>query len=378
MKKYFWNAIKEALKYKGQTLPNPAVGAVITKVEKNKEIFICKEAHKKAGDKHAEVLAIEKAKKILNLPQDKPLGDYGKFNIYVTLEPCSTYGKTPPCALKIAKEKLNKVLFLLWDINEINRKGSKKIFEKYKIEYFCYEDHYKDKLLLEAYKLIDDFITLQKYNKPFFILKAALTLDGFIARPDFKSRWITSLKSRKFTHEIRRQVNAILIGKNTLLYDNPQLTIRYVKSSFQPKALIMINSLKGFNFLEKFFLFEKRKKDTFVLTQNKYVEKFFREKNYQVIFFKTSEELYEKLIDYKIFSVLVEGGSKIFSFCMEKGIIDKLFLFYSPKIFGEGIKFLDKVKIYKKLLYPSYKIIYPDFLVEGYLKNIFNLELKGD
>jgi len=378
LKKYFWNAIKEALKYKGQTLPNPAVGAVITKIYKDKEIFICKEAHKKAGEKHAEVLAIEKAKKILNIPEDKPLGNYGKFNIYVTLEPCSTYGKTPPCALKIAKEKLNKVFFLLWDVNEKNRKGCKEIFKKYKIDYFCYEDYYQDKLLLEGYKLIDDFITLQKYKKPFFILKAALTLDGFIAKSDFKSKWITSLKSRKLVHKIRKQVNAILIGKNTLFYDNPKLTIRYIKSNFQPKALVMINSLEKINLLEKSFLFEKRKEDTFVLTQNIYVEKFFKEKSYQVIFFKSLEDLYEKLIDHKIFSVLVEGGSKIFSFCIEKGIIDKILLFYSPQIFGEGIKFLDKVKIYKKLFYPSYKIIYPDFLVEGYIKNIFNLRLKGD
>ena len=378
MKKYFWNAIKEALKYKGQTLPNPAVGAVITKIYKDKEIFICKEAHKKAGEKHAEVLAIEKAKKILNIPEDKPLGNYGKFNIYVTLEPCSTYGKTPPCALKIAKEKLNKVFFLLWDVNEKNRKGCKEIFKKYKIDYFCYEDYYQDKLLLEGYKLIDDFITLQKYKKPFFILKAALTLDGFIAKSDFKSKWITSLKSRKLVHKIRKQVNAILIGKNTLFYDNPKLTIRYIKSNFQPKALVMINSLEKINLLEKSFLFEKRKEDTFVLTQNIYVEKFFKEKSYQVIFFKSLEDLYEKLIDHKIFSVLVEGGSKIFSFCIEKGIIDKILLFYSPQIFGEGIKFLDKVKIYKKLFYPSYKIIYPDFLVEGYIKNIFNLRLKSD
>ena len=125
MKRYFQSAIKEALKYKGKTLPNPAVGAVITKLEGNKEIFICKEAHKKAGEKHAEVLAIEKAKKILNIPQNKPLGEYGKFNIYVTLEPCSTYGKTPPCALRIVQEKLNKVFFLIWDINKKNRKASK-------------------------------------------------------------------------------------------------------------------------------------------------------------------------------------------------------------------------------------------------------------
>ena len=377
MEKYFWSAIKEALKYKGQTLPNPAVGAVITKIEKDKEIFICKEAHKKAGEKHAEVLVIEKAKRILNISQNKPLGDYGKFNIYITLEPCSTYGKTPPCALKIVEEKFNKVLFLLWDVNERNRKASRKIFEEYKIDYFCYEDHHHNKLVLEAYKLIDDFITLQKNNKPFFILKAALTLDGFIAKPNFKSKWITSLKSRKFVHKIRSQVNAILIGKNTLLYDNPRLTIRYTKSYFQPKALVMINSLENLSSLKDFFLFKERKGDTFILTKEKYVKNFFKEKNYQVIFFKNLRDLYKKLLEHKIFSILVEGGSKIFSFCMEKGIIDKMFLFYSPQIFGEGIKFLDKVKIYKRLFYPSYKIVYPDFLVEGYLKDIFHLELMG-
>ena len=379
MKKYFWSAIKEALKYKGQTLPNPSVGAVITKIDKDdKEVFICKEAHKKAGDKHAEVLVIEKAKKVLNIPQDKPLGNYGKFNMYITLEPCSTYGKTPPCALKIVKERLNKVFFLLWDINKKNRKGCKKIFERYKIDYFCYEDYYHDNLLLEGYKLIDDFISLQKYNKPFFILKAALTLDGFIAKPNFKSKWITSLKSRKLVHKIRSQVNAILIGKNTLVCDNPKLTIRYLKSDFQPKVLIMINSLKNLNSLEKFFLFKKRKKDIFILTQNAHVDKFFKEKNYQVIFFKNLKDLYGKLFENKIYSVLVEGGRKIFSFCLEKGIIDKMFLFYSPKIFGEGIKFLDKAKVYKNLFYPNYKVIYPDFLVEGYIKDIFNLRLKSD
>ncbi len=374
MKRYFQSAIKEALKYKGRTLPNPSVGAVITKLEGNKEIFICKEAHKKAGEKHAEVLAIEKAKKILNIPKNKPLGNYGKFNIYVTLEPCSTYGKTPPCALRIAQEKLNKVFFLIWDINQKNRKGSKKIFEKYKLDYFCYEDHYKDKLLLEAYKLIDDFIIIQKYNRPFFTLKAALTLDGFIAKTNFESKWITSFKSRILVHKFRSQVNAILIGKNTLIYDNPQLTIRYIKSNFQPKALVMINSIKELSSLENFFLFRKRKENTFILTQNKYIEKFFKEKNYQVIFFENLENLYKKLFEHKIFSILIEGGSKIFSFYFKKGIIDKVLLFYSPKIFGEGIRFLDKVKIYKKLFYPNYKIIYPDFLVEGYIKNIFNLE----
>jgi len=377
LKKYFQIALKEALKYKGRTLPNPAVGAVITKLENGKEIFICKEAHKKAGEKHAEVLAIEKAKKILNIPKKEPLGKYGNFRIYVTLEPCSTYGKTPPCALKISKEKIKEVYFLIWDVNPKNRKGSISIFEKENIKYFCYEEYVKnkkDKLLLEAYKLIDDFIVINKFNKPFFILKAALTLDGYIAKKDFSSKWITSLESRKLVHKLRKTVNAILIGKNTLIYDNPKLTIRHVKTDYQPKALIMINSLKNLDNFEKYYLFRERKKETTILTQNKEIEKIFLDQNIDVIFYKNKNELYQKLFEKQIYSILVEGGSKIFSYFLKEGIIDKVFLFYAPKLFGSGIKFLEGITLNEKLKYVNYKKIKEDFLVEGYLKEIFEVE----
>lgn len=219
--KYMKLALKLAEKGLGKVEPNPAVGCVIVKDNK----IIGKGFHKKFGGPHAEINALKNCEK-------SPTG----ATMYITLEPCCHYGKTPPCTNAIIKAEIKKVVAAAKDpTKKVNGKGFK-ILKNAGVKIItgiCKN---------EAEILNAPFFHFAKANKPWVIIKWAQSKDGFLARTDSK-RWITNSKSRKDVHKLRRKTQAILVGINTVLADDPLLTARPHKDK-QPLRVVLDSRLK--------------------------------------------------------------------------------------------------------------------------------------
>ncbi|MGB9601810.1 MAG: bifunctional diaminohydroxyphosphoribosylaminopyrimidine deaminase/5-amino-6-(5-phosphoribosylamino)uracil reductase RibD, partial [Limisphaerales bacterium] len=201
-------AIRLAKRAEGMTSPNPIVGAVLYK----NGIIIGKGYHKRAGLPHAEIEAINNARKNGFSPEGSTL--------YVTLEPCSTYGRTPPCVDAIVKEKIREVVVGATDPNPKHSGRAFKMLESAGIIV-------KSGILKAECENLNEAFNHWIINKtPFVILKAAMTLDGKIATITGDSKWITNPISRKFGMQLRKRADAILVGVNTILADDPQLTYR--------------------------------------------------------------------------------------------------------------------------------------------------------
>ncbi len=355
-KKFMQKALDISLK--GNPSPNPFVGCIIVKNNK----IISKGFHKKFGEKHAEINALQKAgKKAKNA------------ELYVSLEPCSHYGKTPPCVNAIINSKIKKVFIALKDPNKlVNGKGIKKL-KKAGI-------NVKTGLLKkQAEKINKAFIKFQKTKKPYVILKTAMTLDGKIASQSFNSKWISNKKSRKKVHEIRNKVDAILVGENTVIKDNPKLTSR-IKNGRNPLRIIVAGkklSSKLNVFADENFLIATTNKKLF--KEKKFKGKIIelKIKNKKAIKLKEKNNLVNlndlmKILGKKgISSVLIEGGSKIYTSFLKQKLIDKFVFFIAPKILGKGIPVFGDLKTKKinkavKLTGISVELIESDLMITAY------------
>lgn len=216
--KYMKRAIELSLQGEGFVHPNPIVGAVIVK---NNEI-IGEGFHEKYGGKHAEVNAINSCKST----EDS--------TIYVTLEPCCHYGKTPPCTEAIIKAGIKKVVVGLLDPNPLVSGKGVEILRKNGIEVIV------GVLEKEIAKINEIFVHHITNDRPFVIMKTAMTLDGKIATKSGDSKWISNPQSRIMVHEIRNQVMGIVVGINTVLLDNPTLNTRIAgKTGCDPHRIIL-------------------------------------------------------------------------------------------------------------------------------------------
>jgi len=196
-----------AEEFSGSTLPNPTVASLVVK---NKKI-VSSGVHRGPGSLHAERDALIKA------------GDCAEgATLYVNLEPCSHYGLTPPCTDLIIESGIKKVVFPLLDPNpSVNGRG-KKILTDHGIKVV-------DSLLTgRAYKANEPFFIANVLKRPLISLKVASSLDGFVADHRGQSKWITSIKSREYVHNLRIAHQAILVGTNTIIEDNPLLNLRYL------------------------------------------------------------------------------------------------------------------------------------------------------
>ncbi|MCX5711828.1 MAG: bifunctional diaminohydroxyphosphoribosylaminopyrimidine deaminase/5-amino-6-(5-phosphoribosylamino)uracil reductase RibD, partial [Candidatus Omnitrophica bacterium] len=200
---YFMKMCRDlALKAKGKTSPNPLVGAVVVK----KNQVIGKGFHKRAGTAHAEVIALDNA-------GEKSEG----AKLYVTLEPCGHFGRTPPCVHKIIQSGIKEVIVGMLDPNPLNNGKSIHILRQNKIKV-------KVGLLEEELKKINEtFIKYITRREPFVTVKAGQSLDGKIATRTGDSKWITSDRSRQFSRSLRSSFDAIMVGVNTVLRDDPRL-----------------------------------------------------------------------------------------------------------------------------------------------------------
>jgi diaminohydroxyphosphoribosylaminopyrimidine deaminase / 5-amino-6-(5-phosphoribosylamino)uracil reductase len=296
----------------GVVSPNPMVGCVIVHEKK----IIGEGWHKQYGGPHAEVNAIANV-------SDKSV--LRESTAYVTLEPCSHFGKTPPCADLLMREGIKKVVIANVDSNPlVGGEGIKKL-RAAGIEVVT------GILEKDARYINRRFFTWIEKQRPYIILKWAQTADGFIARENYDSKWISNTSSRQMVHQWRTEEDAILVGMRTAQHDNPQLNVRDWTGR-NPVRIVIDRFLK---LNPKLHLFDGSQK-----TIRYNVLK--HEERGQVIDIRLAEEnflqsLLADLVKQKIQSVIVEGGLQTLNGFIENGLWDEARIFTSQETFGKGI-----------------------------------------
>ncbi len=344
-----------AKKGMGWTNPNPMVGAVIVKNGR----IIGRGYHKRVGLAHAEIEAIKSCRESLE-----------GSTLYINLEPCSHFGRTPPCVDEIIKAKISHVVCCTLDPNpKVSGKGVAKL-KKAGIDVSIGILEGQARLLNEA------FFTFHEKNRPFIALKFASSLDGKIATKTGDSKWITNEKARKFVRSLRGQYQAVLVGINTVLKDNPHLGMR-ITGKKDPLRIILDSSLKIP--LESLVF---RDSNVLIVTTSKHNKQTLTqlmEKGVQVLVLSRERvaipELLLKLKEKEIISILVEGGGKTIGSFVDSGLFDKVYAFYSPILIGgrkaisavEG-KGVEKINQAINLETIAYKIFEDNCLITGYTK----------
>ncbi|MFP7170395.1 bifunctional diaminohydroxyphosphoribosylaminopyrimidine deaminase/5-amino-6-(5-phosphoribosylamino)uracil reductase RibD [Terribacillus sp. FSL K6-0262] len=310
-------ALQNAKAMKGQTDPNPLVGSVI--VNDNRIVGIG--THLKAGEPHAEIHAIRMA-------GEKARGG----TIYVTLEPCSHHGRTGPCAVAIKEAGLKRVVIAALDPNPLVAGNGVKILEEAGIEVIIGVREEESRRMNEVF---NKFIV---EKKPFITLKAGTTLDGKIASHTLDSKWITSAASRQDVHQLRSQNKAILVGVNTVIEDDPELTAR-IPNGRNPIRIILDSTLR---IPMDAKVITDNLADTWIFASQQADEEKEKELLAQGIkVFRTSgsnrvdvNEVAGILGEQLVSSVLIEGGGSIHASFLENHLIDKVVLYFAPKLIG--------------------------------------------
>lgn len=319
--RYMRIALRLGTKGLGRTSPNPPVGAVIVE---NGEI-IGKGWHKKAGMPHAEVEAIADAHK-------KGFSNFRNATIYVTLEPCSHYGKTPPCADLIVSEKFARVIIGTLDPNPLVNGNGVKILKDGGI------DVATGIIEREAKRLVENFATFITKKRAFLAVKWAQSLDGKIAAKDGSSRWISSEKSLKFAHKLRNIYDAVIIGSGTLSADNPKLTVRKIRG--RNPVRIIIGGKKPIR--ADYDLFSDNAARTIFITplKNPFVSGI-PKSDIEIWRSRTENNgkisllwVLQKLASEGYTSALLEGGSKLIGSAISEKIADRIYAIIAPKIVG--------------------------------------------
>lgn len=317
--KYMRLAMQLAGNAIGRTSPNPLVGAVIVK---DNRIVGCG-WHRKAGTPHAEVHALNQAGELAQ-----------GADVYVTLEPCAHYGKTPPCAKALVEAKVKNVYGGLLDVNpKVAGKGFKILEDAgIHVEYGFLQD--------ELRKQNEVFFKWIEHKKPFIVLKAAMTLDGKIATATGQSKWITNETSRAYGYKLRDIYDGIMVGINTVIEDNPMLTAR-VDGGKNPIRIVVDSSLRidiNANVVQDksaktiVATTDKADKDKILKLQAQDVDVIVVDKD------ENDKVDIEKLLDIlgqqNICSILVEGGATLSGSFVARKLVDKVYFFIAPKIVG--------------------------------------------
>jgi diaminohydroxyphosphoribosylaminopyrimidine deaminase/5-amino-6-(5-phosphoribosylamino)uracil reductase len=297
----------------GYVSPNPMVGCVITHDEK----IIGEGWHRHYGEAHAEVNAI-------NAVADKEL--LSGSSVYVNLEPCSHFGKTPPCADALIQHRVRRVIIANTDPNpRVAGNGLKKLREA-GIEITL------GVMKKEGREVNKRFFTFHELGRPYIVLKWAQTADGFMARSNYESRWISNEFSRQLVHKWRTEEAAVLVGTKTAAHDNPLLTTREW-TGHRPLRIVIDRFLR---LSDRLNLFD-RSTPTICFNVLKHEE----HENLTLIRLSEQhflEEMLKALHDANVQSVMVEGGSQTLSLFLEGGWWDEARVFTSPRSFEGGIK----------------------------------------
>ncbi|MBP6182731.1 bifunctional diaminohydroxyphosphoribosylaminopyrimidine deaminase/5-amino-6-(5-phosphoribosylamino)uracil reductase RibD [Flavobacterium sp.] len=322
--KYIERCIELAKNGLGTTYPNPMVGSVIVYEDK----IIGEGWHKKAGEPHAEVNAVNSVK-------DKSL--LKKATIYVSLEPCSHFGKTPPCCDLIIKNQIPNVVIGTIDPNiKVAGNGIKKLIEAGIHVTVGVQE-------AECHELNKRFFTFHKKRRPYIILKWAETQDGFIApleKDEKKPVWITTVYSRQLVHKWRTEEQAILIGTQTVLDDNPKLNARDWHGNNPIRLIIDQN-----NRIPRYsHVFDNQVKTILFSKSKTTIEK--ENTTFEVIDFKENiaSQIVEVLYNHHVQSVIIEGGRQTLQTFIDANLWDEARIFVGKIQFTAGTKapILDK------------------------------------
>lgn len=315
-------ALELAAQARGQTSPNPMVGAVLVKNNK----IIAEGWHQKAGEDHAERAALKKA------------GESARgATLYVTLEPCCHYGKTPPCTDIIIESGVSRVVAAVRDpFPKVSGEGFN-ILNKAGIQVV------EGVLQKEARRLNEVFFTVHEKNRPFVMLKWAMSLDGRTSNDFGHSKWITSEESRKFAHILRSNYDAILVGAGTVIADNPKLTVRLPDFNRPQPACVVLDP--GLDIPTSAALLKEDHKIYIVSSpiegarMIKIADKL-RQKGAEIISIDAQNEKFhipsvlKELLQVGIQSIFVEGGRRVAGSFLEADVVDKIGAFIAPKIIG--------------------------------------------
>lgn len=354
--KYMLEAARLAEMGRGHTSPNPLVGAVVVKNDQIVGVGF----HRKAGTEHAEVLALNMAGAMAEGAE-----------LYVTLEPCAHHGKTPPCADKIIRHGVKKVYVGIQDPNPLVAGKGIEILRAAGIEV---EVGFLESYLREQNRFFLHWITKQL---PYINLKFAMTLDGKIATCDGDSKWITNEASRAKVQELRHISDAVLVGVDTVIADNPRLNYRG-DCSEQPYKIICDSRLR---IAPEATVIRNQPEKTIIATvtddENKI--KALQALGVNIIRCKAApdnrvdlRDLCQKLKPFGILSILVEGGAHIHGAFFDSGLVNRVYAFIAPKlmgqskglspIMGKGIKDMQSIPALENVSHESFE---EDILITG-------------
>ncbi|MEY4572235.1 MAG: riboflavin biosynthesis protein RibD [Bacteroidota bacterium] len=313
---YMWRCIQLAQLGGGYVFPNPLVGCVIVKNNR----IIGEGYHKKAGEAHAEVEAVES---ILNKEEIE-----GAI-VYVSLEPCSHFGKTPPCADLLIQLKVKQVVIGCMDLNpKVAGKGIEKL-KRSGIEVIS------GVLEEECKKLNKRFFTFHEKQRPFVILKWAQTLDGFLDRSRLDNKtginWISAPETKALVHKWRSQEHAILVGRNTILHDNPSLTVREFHGK-NPIRIVIDSQLQLKNDMNIF------SKDAPTIIFNRVKNHTNNNVEWVKIPETSTSNILTELYNRGIQSVFVEGGSRTLQYFIVDNVWDEARVIVGDKKFEDGVR----------------------------------------
>ena len=352
-------ALRLAEKGRGRTSPNPMVGAVLV----NDGKVVGEGFHAKAGEAHAEIVALQQAGE----------GARGT-TLYLNLEPCTHYGKTPPCAPRVIEAGVKRVIIGMEDPNPLVKGKGVEMLGRAVL------DVEVGILEKECRRLNEAFCKYILKKEPFVILKVAATLDGKMATRNGDSKWISGEASRRFVHKLRDQVDGVLVGIGTVLKDDPMLTAR-IRGGRDPYRIILDSQLKIPEEAKAIGTHPTKAiiASTELAPKDK-IEKL-EKRGVKVLIFDSKRgkvnlrACLSKLGEIGLTNLLVEGGSQVNGSFLDEGLIDKLLLFLSPRLMGdhqapgifggEGVSNLQEAIVLKEI---KTKRVGEDILLEGYLE----------
>lgn len=317
--RFMAEALALAREGRGRVAPNPMVGAVLVKAKR----VVGRGAHRRFGGPHAETEAIADAGRAAR-----------GATLFVTMEPCCHQGKTPACTDAVCRAGIKRVVVAMLDPNPVvHGKGVRCLRAAgISVEVGLMQE--------QARRLNEAYLTFMEEHRPFVVLKVAVTLDGMMAAEDGESQWITGPKAREYVQELRRDADAILVGVNTVLKDNPRLTCRVTEG----KRLLRIVLDSRLRFPDSCRLLEDEGQ-VLVFTAYTGVRRI-RElvrAGIEVVRVRTQEpdrlswqDVLSELYRRQVTNLLIEGGATVVSSALEAGVIDKACFLHAPKVLGPG------------------------------------------
>ncbi len=345
----------------GYVEPNPPVGCVLLSKD---NALIGYGHHQQYGKAHAEVNAIDSV-------SDKKLLEQAQM--IVTLEPCGHFGKTPPCKQILHQYNFSRLIYAVSDPNPLfDDQGLKDIEARGTVveqNTFGLETDIKN--------VLDKYLFLAKSKKSYITLKMATTLDGYLAAKSGESKWLSNEKSRFYTHRLRNGHDAVLVGKNTFLIDNPSLNVRYLESELirENKVILIDTQLETIPLLEQSNLLKSHSSENIFIVTNK------KTADYKTVNYEMNKHgqidlnvLRQNLFELGIKSVLVEGGAHTLSQFLQQQAFNCIKNFITPYLLGDQLglswtsdlsisEFKDKISLKKShLIKFDDDILYSAFL----------------